>query len=72
MPGSIDDARAVQRRLAKKYANTPQINGIGITRSGDGFAVKINLTEPLTDAKIPSHVGNVDVRVDVVGPVVAY
>jgi hypothetical protein len=72
MPGAIDDARAVQRRLAKKYANTPQVNGIGITRNGDGFAVKINLTEPLTNTTIPSRVGDVAIRVDVVGPAVAF
>jgi hypothetical protein len=72
MPSSIEDARAVQQRLAKKYKDTPQVNGIGITRSGDGFAVKVNLTEPLANSKIPSQIGDVAVRVDVVGPAIAY
>jgi hypothetical protein len=71
MSATIDDARAAQQRLAAMLGDVPEVNGIGITRAGDGFALKLNLTSPAA-VEIPAEVDGVSVRVDVVGPAVAY
>ena len=42
--------------------------GVGITRVGEGYGLKINLREPATEA-LPTEVAGVPVRVDVVGAI---
>lgn len=68
MKPSKDQARAAKRRLAARIGDVPQVNGIGITRDGDGYGLKVNLVTPLSEAAVPQHVDGVRVTVDVVGP----
>jgi hypothetical protein len=72
MAANIEQARAAQQRLAEILADAPQVNGIGITRVGDGFGLKLNLTAALSDYEVPPDVDGVAVRTEIVGPAVAY
>jgi hypothetical protein len=61
--------------LAKTYQRWPQrstklgrVVGVGITRVGDGYGVKVNLqAQPGPSVKLPEKVEGVPVRVEVVG-----
>jgi hypothetical protein len=69
---SFDHARAAQRHLALILSDWPQVNGIGITRKGDGFGLKLNLTEGSPRAEVPAEVDGVPVQVEVVGRAFAH
>lgn len=55
-----------------RLASIPQVNGVGLARLDGGYAVKVNLSEPLEKkSAIPTEVDGVPILVDVVGPIVA-
>ena len=44
--------------------------GIGLTRVGDGYGVKVNLdAPPRAQANLPETIDGVPVRIEVVGPI---
>ncbi len=66
----IEQARAAKNKLAALLRDLPELNGIGLTRAGDGFAVKINLSGPPGPGTvIPAIFEGVPVLVETVGPV---
>ncbi len=69
---TIERARAAKAQLLGQLADLRQVNGVGLVRLGQGYAVKINLSEPLEDEKaMPLEVDGVPVVVDLVGRIVA-
>jgi len=69
---TIERARAAKTDILSRLADLPQVNGVGLTRTDQGFAVKVNLSEPLeNDEAIPHEVNGVPVIVDIVGRIVA-
>jgi hypothetical protein len=69
---SIDRARAAKAHLLEKIVSLPQLGGIGLVRVGQGFGVKVNLSEPLeSDKIIPQEFEGVPVLIDIVGRVTA-
>jgi len=64
---TIAAARAAKGKLADLLSGRADVRGIGITRCDDGFAVKVNLSEPESGKKVPRQVGGVPVVVEVVG-----
>jgi len=69
MKTTLDQARAARRALAEQLASSPEVNGIGITRNGTSYALKVNLIAP-ANVRVPKRVRGVSVSVDVVGPAV--
>jgi hypothetical protein len=68
----IERARAVKSQLLEKLAALPQLGGIGLVRVGDGFGVKVNLSEPIeADEIVPREFDGVPVLIEVVGRVSA-
>jgi len=68
MPVTLDQARAAKDAALKLFSAVADVVGVGITRVGDGYGVKVNLSErPKDEAKLPTDVGGVPVKVDVVG-----
>ncbi len=68
MKTTLEQARAAKRTLAFKIGSLPEVNGIGITRENEGYALKVNLTRPVYAQRLPDKVEGVNVSVDVVGP----
>jgi hypothetical protein len=68
----IERARAAKTQLLEKLSALPQLGGIGLVRIGDGFGVKVNLSEPLeSDENVPQEIEGVPVVIDIVGRVTA-
>jgi hypothetical protein len=65
---SLDEARKAKRRATKVFEPFVSVVGIGITRIGDGYGLKVNLRNlPPSDTQLPTDVDGVPVRVEVVG-----
>ena len=71
MPVSLEQARAAKQSAKALLAALPGLVGVGITKIGEDYALKVNLREPLpADVSAPERIGNVPVRVEVVGRIV--
>jgi hypothetical protein len=65
---SIQRARTAKESLAKTLVDAKGLVGLGITRIGSDYAVKVNFsTEP--QEEIPSSVAGVPVQVEIVGKI---
>jgi hypothetical protein len=66
----LDQARAAKERAKSLFAGKASVVGIGLTRVGDGFGVKVNLdAPPAPDADLPETIDGVPVRIDVIGTI---
>lgn len=66
----LDEARAAKERAKSFFAGNASVVGIGLTRVGDGYGVKVNLgTPPAPDADLPDTIDGVPVRIEVVGTI---
>ena len=71
MAANLDDARRAKAQLAALLAGHPLVNGVGVTRIDDGWAVQVNLSEsPADERALPEDVDGVQVRYDTIGPIV--
>jgi hypothetical protein len=60
-------ARAAKLRVLEIFRNVAPIAGVGVTKVGDGYGVKVDLREPpLPGASVPVDVDGIPVRVEVV------
>jgi hypothetical protein len=63
-------ARAAKIRVLEVFASLAPIVGVGVTRIGDGYGVKVDLREaPAPGALVPASVDGVPVRVEVMNGV---
>ena len=68
MPISLEQARAAKKSAKALLADLPGVVGVGITKVGKGYAVKVNLRKALPrGVTAPERIGRVPVRVEVVG-----
>jgi hypothetical protein len=66
----LERTRAAKERAKVLFAGKASVVGIGITRVGAGFGVKVNLSEPPPpDADLPKTIDGVPVCVEVVGTI---
>jgi hypothetical protein len=67
---TLDQARAAKDEALKVFSRLASVAGIGITRVGDVYGVKVNLRQaPAPGVTLPADVGGVPVKVDVVGTI---
>ncbi|MBI2425189.1 MAG: hypothetical protein HYV27_20350 [Candidatus Hydrogenedentes bacterium] len=67
---SLEQARAAKPRVRDLLRGVPQLTGVGITRVGEGYAVKVNLSGPSdAGAALPSEIDGVPIRVEIIGTV---
>lgn len=66
-PCSLDKARAAKRKAASELAALPVV-GIGITRVGEGYGLKVNLSEACDS--VPAQIDGVLVKTEIVGKIV--
>lgn len=65
---TLEAARAAKAEASARFSKLAAVNGVGITRIGDGYGVKINLAEPpAADVELPDVVNGVPVVVEIVG-----
>jgi hypothetical protein len=70
VPISLEQARAAKASAKALLAALPGLVGVGITRVGEDYAVKVNLRAPLPPGvSVPERIGDVPVRVEVVGKI---
>ncbi len=66
----LDEARAAKERAKSIFAGRALVVGIGVTRIGDGYGVKVNLgAPPPPDADLPEMIDGVPIRIEVVGTI---
>lgn len=65
---TLDEARAAKSEAASVFSSLANVVGVGITRIGEGYGLKINLREKATTA-LPKEVSGVPIHVEVVGAI---
>jgi hypothetical protein len=65
---TLERARAAKKAALERFRNDASVTGIGITRVGGEYAVKVNLREP-SAAALPETIDGVPVRVEVTGSI---
>lgn len=64
----IGMARAAKAKALTVFSLLADVNGVGITRVGDGYGLKVNLAEhPSEGVELPREVDGVPVVVEFVG-----
>jgi hypothetical protein len=64
-------ARAVKDKLTERLRAEPDVNGVGLMRRADGWAIKVNLIRPAPNLDLPVEIDGVEIHTDVTGPIVA-
>ena len=65
---TLELARAAKPAAQRIFSALGEVVGVGITRVGDGYGVKVNLRlAPAAEVELPAEVEGVPVRVEVVG-----
>ena len=68
MPISLEQARAAKESAKVLLTALPGVVGVGITKVGEDYALKVNLREPLpSGVSAPERIGDVPVKLEVVG-----
>ena len=64
----MEQARAAKQKALSLFAGFAGVNGIGITRVGDSYGIKVNLAEPPSaGVELPKEIDGVPVVVEIVG-----
>jgi len=63
---TLEEARAAKSKATALLASLPVV-GVGITRIGDGYGLKVNLSESVADGAVPNQVDDVPIKMEVVG-----
>ena len=67
---SLERARAAKERALELFSKLGDVVGIGLTRIGDQYGLKINLSSAPKDSNsLPGEVDGVRVKVEVVGTI---
>ena len=61
-PCTLDETRTAKTRALGEFRRTASVVGVGITRIGDGYMVKVNLeTSQAPDIDLPETIDGVEV-----------
>lgn len=64
----LEKARAAKKKALSIFSDLAEVNGVGITRVGHGYGLKVNLAgSPPAEVRLPEEVEGVPVVVEVVG-----
>lgn len=65
---TLDQARAAKATAFERFNTLGDVVGVGITRVGGTYGVKVNLSAPLAaGVQAPTEIAGVPVRVEVTG-----
>jgi len=66
----LNRARLAKAKALSLFTDLGQVNGVGITRVGNGYGLKINLSErPAEGIELPDEVDGVPILVEFVGAI---
>jgi ABC-type Fe3+ transport system substrate-binding protein len=67
---SLEQVRAVKPEAQGTFERMAEVAGIGITRMGNGYALKVNLQRPpKAKVTLPKQIRGVPVWIEVVGTI---
>ena len=67
---TLEQARAAKAQALAVFSRKAPVVGVGITRVGDGYGVKVNLgATPEPGVELPQSIDGVPVRTEVVGSI---
>jgi len=67
---SLERAQAAKKAALQRFKKLASLTGVGITRVDGGYAVKLNLSEPIEPGvKFPADINGVPLRVEVTGTI---
>ena len=70
MAVTLEQARAAKESAKALLASLPGVVGLGITKIGEDYALKVNLRQALpSGVTVPERIGDVPVCVEVVGTI---
>ncbi len=68
---TLQEARAAKRKAFEVCNALARVVGVGIAPLEDGYALKVNLEEPLpVGVSLPGSIDGVPLRVEVVGKII--
>jgi len=67
----LDSARAAKARLRSDLAGRAGVRGVGISRTSDGYGVRVNLQRESDRESVPADIDGVPVDVRVSGSIQA-
>jgi hypothetical protein len=67
---TLDAAKAARDKVVGLLSGAPDVTGVGVVRTGDGYGVRVNLRN--TQRTLPREVDGVPVSTRVTGSVVAH
>ena len=71
MAVTLEQARAAKESAKELLASLPGVVGLGITKVGEDYALKVNLTEALpAGVTPPQHIDGVPLHLEIVGKIV--
>jgi hypothetical protein len=65
---TLEAARAAKSKVAALLAALPVV-GVGITRIGSGYGLKVNLSKSVAADAVPKQVDDVPIKLEVVGEI---
>ncbi len=66
----LREARLVKEKAKIVFRRLGRVCGVGITRQGDSYAVKVNLeAKPARGTQLPQEIDGVPIVVQVTGPI---
>ncbi len=66
----LQDARAAKEKARILFRRLGRVCGVGITRLGDSYAVKVNLeAKPARGTQLPQEIDGVPIVVQITGPI---
>jgi len=69
-PISLERAQAAKNAALQRFRKLPCLTGVGITRIGGEYAIKLNLSEPVEPGvTFPPDIDGVPLCVEVVGTI---
>lgn len=69
MPATLDDARRAKAAISVAIGDGAQVMGVGVTKVGDSYAVKVNLQRHPAKASLPTECEGVPVVYEIVGQI---
>ena len=69
-PVTLEKAQAAKKTALRLLEAVDSVTGVGITRLGGQYAVKVNLSRPVAPGtELPTEIDGVPVRVEVTGSI---
>ena len=65
---TLEEARAAKPKAIALLSELPVV-GVGITRIGDGYGLKVNLSESVAADAVPEQMDGVPIKTEVVGEI---